>query len=215
MNPYGNPKVDKNNPLYCPSVPAVAFLESIRRQIHDKGGISRENTPELSPDHEDRHLLPSFTRLLDKSVTDDDLLELLYNPSHSETLLGDDDSGDTNMGSVLQGTAFRGLAVPVSPRVPGCDCVIKQEESSISFSDLRGPAKREMSLPSINEGSFELSGKADPIVYFARSSSPYNVDRQCFLVAPGLGKSWGARAHELQEKLSRLKGAVCPGGAFY
>ncbi|EKM57872.1 uncharacterized protein PHACADRAFT_206742 [Phanerochaete carnosa HHB-10118-sp] len=216
MKDYDIPKVDRNNPLYCPSVPAVVFLESIRRKIHDKGGISRESTPEFSPDHENRHSLSSFTRLLDKSVTDDDLLELLYNPGHSETLLGNgDNSGDTNLSSVLQGVTSRGLTVPVSPQVYACDCLIKEEESSISFSDLRGPAKREMSLPSGNEGSFEISGKADPIVYFARSSSPYNVHRRCFLVAPEPENGWRARAHELQEKLSRLGGAVCLDGAFH
>lgn len=214
MKDYDIPLVDEENPLYCPSLPAVSFLESIRRQLHENRGTSRENTPELSPDHEDHYLLPSFTRLLDKSLTEDDLLELRYNPGQPKTLLGDD-SGDTSVGSILQSAMFRGFGSSASYVASVSDSVSKQDECSTSFSDLLGPAKRERSLLSVNENSFELSGKADRIQYFARGSSPSDEHIRRFPLVHALGNGWRARADELQEKISRLEGKLFIAVAFY
>lgn len=206
MKDYDIPLVDDENPLYCPALPAVSFLEAIRQQLHGSPGPKASDpttTPELCPDTpSDDYLLPSFARLLDKSVTDDDLLELLYNPERTgiQDLL---DQDDENASSVLD------LARTVHN---GAERMVKKEASpglQQTFSDLDGPVKREKSVLSVNDGSFELSGKADRILNFFRASSytPYNTRSRRNQHQHIAGENgWRARINELQTKISRLEG---------
>ena len=88
----------------------------------------------------------------------------------------------------------------------------RNENSSAApetFSDLEGPGKREMSLLSVNEGSFELSAKADRILYFARGSSysPYPVKhRRHTRQSVRRNPNWRAKVIELQGKVTILEG---------
>lgn len=159
------PTTDANNPFYCPSVPAALFLESIRQKIRQSGqnacDSSRENTPELiESSHED--LFPSFTKLLDQSMCEEDMLELLYRPDNR--LLGS--AGDSSFSSVCPSGPFlaygRGFS-RTSKSSPGI---------SSGFSDFAMPARREMSIVDVNDGSFELSAKADKIHFFSHQMLP-------------------------------------------
>ena len=206
MKDHDLPVVDDQNPLYCPAVPAVSFLKTIRKQLHGTGsGSDDEIKPaKLSPCSDD-HLLPSFTQLLDKSVTADDLLELLYNPAGAEKLSNDSDPTGPQDQTYNNDQSHSAI-------LSGLDTVSRNENSSAApetFSDLEGPGKREMSLLSVNEGSFELSAKADRILYFARGSSysPYPVKhrrhpRQSVRRNP----NWRAKVIELQGKVTVLEG---------
>lgn len=204
MGDYEVPLVDDENPLYCPSVSAVAFLQTIRRRLHDDDSATFDHTPDLSSGS-DEYLLPSFVRQLDKSVTEEDLLELMYNPAD---LQDSNDDNDTGVDSVLQSRALR------------LEPAIKQEDSPglvPTFSDFQGSIKRERSLPSVNEGSFELSAKADRILYFVRDSSvsAYSVRSRRlrgvhpFRPHPSSTRALVTKVEELQTKMTSIQGE-CP-----
>jgi hypothetical protein len=206
MKNYDIPLVDDENPLYCPTIPAVSFLATIRQQLHGSSGLKYDDlapTPELSPDApSDECLLPSFPRLLDKSVTDDDLLELLYNPQRSEIQnLLDQDDADTSSVLNLAGSVHNAV-----------ERMVKKEESlgfQQTFSDLDGPLRREKSILSVNEGSFELSGKADRILDFFRGSpyTPHTTKSRRNQYRHTIGKNgWRARVNELQTRISKFEG---------
>lgn len=204
MKEHDHPVVDDQNPLYCPAVPAVSFLETIRRQLHGTGSDNETHPLGVSP-RSDEHLLPSFTQLLDKSVTADDLLELLYNPAGAEEPSNDSDS------NIFQDQTYRddsdGSAI-----LSGLNTASQKKSSSgapETFSDLKGPVKREMSLLSVNEGSFELSAKAERILYFVRGSSfsPYHVKHRRHPRQPLRGNlDLRAKVNELQNKVALLEG---------
>lgn len=201
MKGYDAPLVDHQNPLYCPSIPAVSFLESIRQQLHGSSTANITHTSNRSPSSDD-YMLPSFTRLLDKSVTADDLLELLYNPpslkfEDSDSSTSSEPNNDTDGSMVLA----------------GLDAPVKQEGSlglPETFSDIKGPVKREMSQASMNEGSFELSAKADRLLYFVRggSYSPYHAKSRRYPHRPpgNQNHGWRAKIHELQDRIYILEG---------
>lgn len=206
MKEHDLPVVDDQNPLYCPAIPAVSFLNTIRKQLHGTGFSPEDekNALKLSPGS-DEHLLPSFTQLLDKSVTADDLLELLYNPAGAEKLSSDSDPIEAQDQTCISDQ--NNFAI-----LSGLDTASRNENSSAApetFSDLEGPGKREMSLLSVNEGSFELSAKADRILYFARGSSysPYHAKHRRHPRQPVRGNlNWKAKVIELQGKVTVLEG---------
>ena len=204
MKDYADPLVDDQNPLYCPSISAVSFLETIRQQLHGPGTINASRTLNQSFSSDD-DLLPSFTKLLDKSVTANDLLELFYNPTRGDINDSDTSSGssDPNYRNDMDGSlVLAGLD----------DTSVKQEGSSPglpeTFSDIKGPVKREMSLPSVNEESFELSAKADRLSYFARGSSysPYHAKPRRFPFRPAGHHGWRTKVRELQDRIAVLEG---------
>lgn len=171
-----NSSGDDENPFYCPSMPAVTFLQTIRRKLKIK------NVSNAS-----KKTLPSFLQILDQSVDNEDIYSLLYPSTPAKDLLhtSSDYSPEPDDVSVLfNRTSGRkydnsGPAVP-----PGLDfhqplpgeskadshgiCGIKRRraDSLDSFSDILGPTKHARSSLTVNESSFELSGKADRIHFF-------------------------------------------------
>lgn len=167
----------EDNPFYCPSLSATSFLENIRRQH-----MESTNSFDLSR-YSDERPLPSFTELLDQSITADDLLELAYRPVLSD---GSDHSGSIEDSPLLTPDRDRHEFTKE----------IEQECPLDTFSDLRGPAKRERSVASVNDASFELSGKANRLVYFPRrDGSPYAASR-----SSGKFKRTTARNQPYQEE---------------
>lgn len=201
MKGYDTPLVDDQNPLYCPSIPAVSFLESIRQQLHEPSTANVTHTSNRSPSSDD-YMLPSFARLLDKSVTADDLLELLYHPPGLKF-----EDSDSSTSSELNDNTEGSMVLA------GLDAPVKQADSfglPETFSDIKGPVKREMSQASMNEGSFELSAKADRLLYFVRggSYSPYPAKSRRYPHRPPRNQNheWRVKVYELQDRIYILEG---------
>lgn len=208
---------DASNPFYCPSLPASVFLDSIRRKIrHSDQGISDDSldrTPELT-NSSNEEIFPSFTQLLDQSLCDEDLLELLYQPD--ERLL--DSSGD-NCNSSLASTCPR--RPRGGPSMLDRDGVFTLGQTlarsstdsprlSHGFSDFALPARREMSVVDVNNSSFELSAKAEKLRYFVQKmplSPEESPARKRYI--PGDCKSIKSR-DGLIARIRALEGIVLP-----
>ena len=75
---YSIPIVDDENPCYCPSIPAASFLQSLREKV-SKDPLVKPIPQALSKNPEDEdYPCPSFAHVLDQSIGEDDLLELMY-----------------------------------------------------------------------------------------------------------------------------------------
>ncbi|KZT73548.1 hypothetical protein DAEQUDRAFT_662157 [Daedalea quercina L-15889] len=161
------PVVDEKNPFYCPALDAVAFLQTLRHQIHS-------SPPPYSRSPGD--CLPSFAECLDKSLDEAELHSLLYRAVPRALDSPNASSLDFSGFFCDQSTPApqRGQA---TPSAPGIKAKRKRPSSPETFSDLLAPAKREKSFQSVNEGSFELSSRAEKLRYFRGSQdalfSPY------------------------------------------
>lgn len=183
MPVYENPLVDEENPLYCPSVSAVAYLQSIRSQTHSES--KRRKQPSGKPKSNsssrilDDQLLQSFTSVLDRSLDEHDLAELLfaYNRTGGEPI----ESSGSSAGSLSTLSFWSQQKVACETRkTKGMDSssVSRRSEVHVSsgFNDLQGSSRRGKSSVSINDHSFDLSAKADRLRYFAQNfgNSPYD-----------------------------------------
>lgn len=159
LTKYSTPIIDEQNPFYCPSVPAASFLQSLRQKVslesHSRHTLGYSQG-------QDEFSTPSFAKLLDQSISEEDLLDLMY---RRPTLPGSPLDEDSSLDSIY----------PVSHRLgyrqPGSDVDRERREPSVaseSFSDLQGPMIHERSFLAVNDGSFELSAKADRIQYFPK-----------------------------------------------
>ncbi|KAL6301507.1 hypothetical protein BKA93DRAFT_919725 [Sparassis latifolia] len=177
---FNEPVIDDQNPFYCPTVTAISYLETLRHELH--AHPSRYTTAI----HE--KLRPSFSKRLEQSMDEDDLLDLLYQPIRAAR-----DSPD--MSSLLSNSLKnptlnweRGTPAPTSDQHdlrqdhPELRVKRKRSHSAETFSDMVGPPKHERSFQSVNDDSFYLSAKAHRICYFPDTkgaSSPRHDARPC------------------------------------
>lgn len=181
MPTYSSPSIDSKNPLYCPSVPAAVYLDSIRRRL-------RRNRSRSKPSGKSKHndyFLRSFSRILDNALlgdSDDEDSRVFppqsrtyssYNEEPSpdtseseESPLGFEYSvpswehNDTNDQSENLWVGMRGQPVPTRP--PG---LRNLKRKRTIFSDIQGPAKHAKSFQSVHESSFDVSLKHERLRY--------------------------------------------------
>lgn len=162
------PSIDEKNPLYCPSVSATAYLDSIRHRLHQGTKKSRNDK-----------LYVSFARVLDKGLLsgDSDDEGDAFPPRSLVRSASPDSSGDDTITANSQYSiptwerfnveddtfnmedqwvgGMRG--VPIPPRRP------KRKRSP--FSDIDGPSKHARSVQSTQDGSFTISVRHENLVY--------------------------------------------------
>jgi hypothetical protein len=183
MPSYNFPSIDAKNPLYCPSVPAAAYLDSLRRRLHRNRNRSRSKPYSKSTHNE--YFLQSFARILDKallSADSDDENASAFPPqsrikssrreppspdtTSKESPLGFEyaipawEQDDTDDLSENPWVGMRGQPVPTKP--PGLPNLKRKRTT---FSDIRGPAKHVKSFQSIHESSFDVSVKHEKLRY--------------------------------------------------
>ena len=74
-------------------------------------------------------------------------------------------------------------------------------QTSDSFSEFRGPFKRQRSSMSVNEGSFELSAKADKLQFFSTRNDFTPYERR------GVAQDYGRlTSEELADRVRTLEG---------
>lgn len=187
MPSYSFPSIDTKNPLYCPSVPAAVYIDSLRRRLDRNRSRSKRN----SKSRHKEHFLRSFARILDNALlsgdSDDEnpnifprhksLLEL--SPDDENTLgfeyakpaWEQDDMDDSSDNPDNPWISMRGQPIPkIPPGLPN----LKRKRTT--FSDIYGPAKHAKSFQSIHESSFDISVKHEKLQYsgFASPrSGPY------------------------------------------
>lgn len=180
------PVIDEENPLYCPSISAVAFLESVRKKVYSNKRLhSSARTPDLSRTT-DELFFPSFHNMLDKSLTEEDLLRLHYFPANAAmfpTRTRHDSSSSSLEADSLRSIpswknkagTYNTSSKPSKRHVPSKRSRPSHVHTSDSFSEFRGPFRREKSAMTVNDGSFELSARAERLHYFPvkASFSPY------------------------------------------
>ena len=203
---YSIPIVDEQNPCYCPGLPAASFLESLRqkalseaafRQLQPEPQRSLLDVPLLADGYENP--CASFEKLLDQSISEDDLLELVY---RRPTLPQPSPEEDSSLDSIYSVPARHAHSSRLSPRKePSVAC-------SDSFSDLQGPVKRERSFLAVNEGSFELSAKADRIQYFPTNykSGFTSVDNNRRHRTYSPHEDWDTHLQDLNRRIRHLEG---------
>lgn len=183
MPSYNFPSIDAKNPFYCPSVPAAAYLDSLRRRLSRTGPYSKSTN--------NQYFLKSFARILDKALLsddsdndddDDDTSAFLepssrINLSHRELELpSPETSEDHPLGfeytiptweyediddlSENPWVGIRGQPVPSNP--PGLQNLKRKRTS---FSDIRGPEKHAKSFQSVHDSSFDVSVKHEKLRY--------------------------------------------------
>ncbi|KAF9818789.1 hypothetical protein IEO21_02569 [Rhodonia placenta] len=162
---YTQPIVDDQNPFYCPAITAVAFLESLRHQLRDA-------PPPYSRSPEGHDI--SFAERLDQSVDEKDLYRLLFRfHPHQSHDLDHNSSVDSSLSAPAYGHSTP-VPVPQSVASPAGPVKVrakrKRSRSCDTFSGLLAPPKRERSLQSVNDSSFELSAKAERLRYFKGSA---------------------------------------------
>ena len=170
---------DEQNPFYCPSLPATVFLDIVRDQVRRRDSVPRLqtrkllNTPELTHSF-DEDSFPSFAKILDESLCEEDLLEIHYRPDRLRDSVNDD-SSLLSLSSMpwkkqqptpffASGDSKDNLSGSAGPR---------KDSSPISFtfSDFAAPARRERSVIDVNESSFELSAKAEKLRFYKNKLS--------------------------------------------
>lgn len=182
MPSYNFPSIDAKNPFYCPSVPAAAYLDSLRRRLSRTGPYSKSTN--------NQYFLKSFARILDKALLsddsdndddDDDTSAFLepssrINLSHRELEPSLETSEDHPLGfeytiptweyediddlSENPWVGIRGQPVPSNP--PGLQNLKRKRTS---FSDIRGPEKHAKSFQSVHDSSFDVSVKHEKLRY--------------------------------------------------
>jgi hypothetical protein len=172
------PSIDEKNPLYCPAVPAAAYLDSLRRHLH------RHDRPRSNRSTHNDDFLRSFARILDNALLSsdsDDDDNLVFPPgsqidsSHrkkpspdtsDENTLGYQyaipswEHEDTNDISENPWVDVGGRPVPKKP--PG---LRNLKRKRISFSEMRGPAKHVKSFQAVQEDSFDITVKREKLRY--------------------------------------------------
>ena len=180
MPGFENPQIDDENPLYCPSVPAVDYLQSIRKQARSE---TRHKHPEkktnLSRIPGDQ-LYQSFASILDRSLDDEDLAELLFAYNRTSDPIGTSSASSGSLDTLSfwnQKNSFETSHVHSGRRLNSDSSRLLMSNVSSGFSDLRGSSRRGKSSDSVNDGSFELSSKANRLHYFVpgHGNSPYDV----------------------------------------
>ncbi|KAF5379663.1 hypothetical protein D9615_005779 [Tricholomella constricta] len=181
---FDAPSVDENNPLYCPSVTAASYLESLRHQ-------RRPNT-RGKPSRNDR-FLQSFARILEKALVtnsnalgssdDESYPELLFKRPRTTSTSSEDSENLPNFSyaipawerddvqgfwGTLQGN--RDGSGQLEP-VP-LDLGLKRKRER--FSDLRGPPAYARSAQSVQDSSFDVVVKHEKLSYFA---APGSIDK--------------------------------------
>lgn len=207
------PTTDVDNPFYCPSVPAALFLSSVRSRLRhanrDAGHHSLDYTPELT-DTSIQEPFSSFAEILERSICEDDLLELLYRPgNHSNSLAGTDNSSFTSICPGMHRTASfldHGFLSSFGKRRSQS---LEHSTTFSDFSDFALPAKRERSIVDINETSFELSAKAEKIRFFPQKRVPSSDDTLALTAhhVPGGGKNIESDSR-LITRIRALEGTV-------
>ncbi|PCH42550.1 hypothetical protein WOLCODRAFT_72130 [Wolfiporia cocos MD-104 SS10] len=167
------PIIDEQNPFYCPTSTAVVFIEALRSQIHGAPPPYTRSPTDF----------PSFAERLEQSINEDDVYQLLYrslpavNSSEVSAL-----HSSFSVPAYDQSTPTRAVRRLPAGDPPGVKAKRKKSESLESFSDLMGPPRNERSFQSVNDQSFELSGKVDKIRYWKATMgallSPYSGEKQ-------------------------------------
>lgn len=184
---YQEPTIDDDNPFYCPSIPAFSFLESVRQKVYLEANTHRQKyarTPDL--DHDvDQLLFPSFDRILDRSLDEEDLLQLHYVPRNasrfSARLRHDSTSSSLGTDHLHSMPSWRNKDGSLEHHPSHAPARRSSKpiriRTSDSFSEFRGPFKRQRSSMTVNEGSFELSAKAERLHFFPTRAafSPYDL----------------------------------------
>ena len=192
------PIVDEENPFYCPSLPAQSFLASLRERL----SVSQQDAhpQDLHGDAQDIGAFTPFEKVLDQSMSEDDVLNLVY---RCPTLVrpSPEPEEDSSLDSIR--------SIPRHMRDNSTRRELKPPSIvSDTFSDLQGPVRHELSLQTVNEGSFQLSGKADRIQFFPpdpKCSAPTRRTRkpECIPAEGGLH----AYVRDLNNKVNTLQGA--------
>lgn len=188
------PSVDVKNPLYCPSISATAYLNTLRRRLR-RTGRSRGKTKE------DDRILHSFARVLDKALdggicdaSDDEFEErnaFMRNINTNRRIRTSSISSDEHQlgfsytipawehedesdSPAPTGNLWIGLRDRPLP-VEGYGQPSKRKRAS--FSDIRGPPKYSRSVQSVHESSFDVSVKRETLAYSAAPGSPVACSR--------------------------------------
>ncbi|CAL1715860.1 unnamed protein product [Somion occarium] len=124
--------------------------------------------------------------MLDKSLTEEDLLRLHYFPANAAmfpTRTRHDSSSSSLEADSLRSIpswknkagTYNTSSKPSKRHVPSKRSRPSHVHTSDSFSEFRGPFRREKSAMTVNDGSFELSARAERLHYFPvkASFSPY------------------------------------------
>ncbi|KAI0806085.1 hypothetical protein BC629DRAFT_1141943 [Irpex lacteus] len=202
---------DDQNPFYCPLVPAASFLADVREQVRRRDSAqglqdrALSNTPELTRSY-DEDSFPSFAKILDQSICEEDLLEMHYRPDHLRDPLNDDSSFLSMSSLHWQRQQPAPLFLPRAPRVLGDGLSGTGKNSPalpLTFSDFAVSPRRERSVIDVNEGSFELSAKAEKIRFFTDKcldspDEPNNRDAFSRLAFPESVEKLTSRVRALQ-----------------
>lgn len=207
MQRYSTPLIDEQNPFYCPTVSATAYINSLRQNL-------RRNDPnihrELQP--QDAQLLLSFARVLDKALMQDDDVAESFG-----SLGAIPDSPDRGP---LSDTSSEDLDYPIPAweryqdssesgnswiDIGGCLArnrrpVVKRKRTS--FSEIRGPPKYARSFQSVHDSSFEIDIKRENLQYCIPGheySSPPPGKQQSSVDYP---------AHDLISRIQALEGTL-------
>ncbi|TCD67810.1 hypothetical protein EIP91_011938 [Steccherinum ochraceum] len=228
-NSYGRPVEDTDNPCYCPSIPALTYLQSLRPPLISKNPnalaigpktsrhfktktksrsarfarmLSRAHLdPQFSPSGE---LIPSFTDILNESLDEHDLLALKNAVQSPATRTDENLSVSSYVSSAYFAPSWEKKTGSSRLHLPSASAS-KQDraragsQGSSTFSDLRGPAKHQRSSVSVNEDSFELSAKADRLNFFPPGSRRKTRPKEWF--SPYGGGS-GSRVRDRQGVLT-------------
>ena len=195
---YQEPVVDDLNPFYCPALDAVAFLQDLRHQLHSG-----------TPAHIPSDCLPSFAECLDRSLDEVELQEL--SRKAIPQIVHSPDVSDLTFSTFFcnQSTPVPHRGWQAAPPVPVMKARRKRPMSPETFSDMLAPPKKEKSIQSINESSFELSAKAEKLRYFSGSQdalySPHPPREYGYSDAGG-----APTAFELERKIRALEGVFKP-----
>ena len=164
------PLVDEqpSNPFYCPRIPAVSFMDTLRRQLYQDIGSPRQTS---TPYRIGKKLLLSYARNLDRALFSR-CRESKVSTSHPESVtepnsrvsLWDDSS---TLGS------HRGRASGLLSRDS-----IKHKQislSSLSFNDIGGQTDHVKSYQSVHESSFEVEIRSEKLNYARPGSAQSSV----------------------------------------
>jgi hypothetical protein len=180
MPTYSFPSIDVKNPLYCPSVSAAAYLDSLRRRL--RRNRSRPNPYRKSTHNE--YFLQSFARILDNALlssdSDDEDTRAFPPQSRIKSSHPGQLSSDTNEAKTLgfeyaiptweyedaddlSENLWVGIkGQPLPSKLPALQDLKRKRTS---FSDIRGPAKHAKSFQSVQESSFDISVKHEKLRY--------------------------------------------------
>ncbi|GLB44753.1 putative MINDY deubiquitinase [Lyophyllum shimeji] len=214
---YAVPSVDEDNPLYCPSVSAASYLQSLRHQLHrtkKSGGKNRRNN----------RLLQSFARVLQNALLPD-----AYDSSEAEThgktvfipnFNADGRSRTPSTSSEDAPPNYSAYPIPaweleherdfwnaVKGNLVGYGGPAHLKRKRGSFSDIQGPPKYARSIQSVHDTSFDVTVKHEKLSYSGGPGTPVETKAVAspreldFADKDGKSSDLAQRVRDLEDRL--------------